>query len=247
MGSNPLATFGIAFLFGALPQQLYASFFQAAVQASLIASTGTFGSVLATVLASIGAIVISLACSMLVQGALVRTTMAYAEGQQASIGQSIATGVSMILPLLALTVLMVLGLVVGFTLLIVPGIILAIMWSVAVPALVAERTGVFAAFARSRFLTKGQRWKIFGLLLLLAVISWIISGIVGVIMVTSGGMTALAAQMASGQVPIGYIIFSLVLTTLISAIWGTVQTSLYISLRNWKEGPQTEALAEVFA
>ena len=53
--------------------------------------------------------------------------------------------------------------------------------------------------------------------------------------------------MASGQVPIGYTLFSLVFTTILAAIWGTIQTSLYISLRNWKEGPQTEALAEVFA
>jgi len=243
MGGNPLATFGIAFLFGALPQQLYSYFFQAA----MVADAGAIGSVMATLTASFGAIVVSLACSMLVQGALVRTTMAHAEGEQASIGQSIATGISMILPLLALTVLMVLALMVGFTLLIVPGVILAIMWSVAVPALVAERTGVFAAFSRSRFLTKGQRWKIFGLLLLLVVISWIVSGIVGIGMVMTGGMSALAAQMASGQVPIGYTLFSLVFTTILAAIWGTIQTSLYISLRNWKEGPQTEALAEVFA
>ena len=66
-------------------------------------------------------------------------------------------------------------------------------------------------------------------------------------MVMTGGMSALAAQMASGQVPIGYTLFSLVFTTILAAIWGTIQTSLYISLRNWKEGPQTEALAEVFA
>jgi len=32
-----------------------------------------------------------------------------------------------------------------------------------------------------------------------------------------------------------------------STLWGAILSSLYVELREWKDGPRTEALADIFA
>lgn len=239
LGDNPLATFGIAFLFGALPQLLYSYF----VGATLTAANGS--AALGTVAVSIASFVVFMLLSMLVQGAMVRATIAHAEEQRASLAQCISTGLSVAVPLIGLSILMMLGLMAGFLLLFVPGVILYLMWSVAVPALVAEEQGVFAAFGRSRALTKGARWKIFGLQLLLIVLIFVFSAVFGAL-VLAGGMATSAAGGAVSMSPL-FLILSAVSNTLLIAFWSTAQANLYIGLREWKDGPQAGKLAEIFA
>lgn len=239
MRGNPVAVFGISFLFGALPGVLINIFIRR-TSLELIRS-GAQSSVLAI---SIGSALIAFALSMLVQGALVRATVAHAEGERAGFGQSVTAGLSVALPLFVLSILIALGVGIGFVLLIVPGIMLYIRWSVAAPALVEERKGIFEALTRSQYLTRGAGWTIFGLFLVALAITWIISAIAGVAMVVSAGDIA---QLASGDLPMGMLILSAVLSTLTSSFWATMQTALYVELRSWKDGPEAEKLAEVFA
>jgi hypothetical protein len=49
-----------------------------------------------------------------------------------------------------------------------------LIW-VFIPAIVAERAGALECFSRSLVLTKGHRWGIFGLLVLLALTNWLVS------------------------------------------------------------------------
>lgn len=240
MGDNPAVVFGISFLFGALPQILYTYFAMAGLQA---AGPGTE---LATGLLSFSSGIVAMLAGALVQAAIVRATMAYSEGERASFGASLATGVTKALPMLALTILLILGMMVGFVLFIIPGVILMVMWVVAQSALVGENAGVFGSFGRSRFLTKGARWKIFGLLLLLLVLFWILSIIASTLM-AAFGFASMMTALSAGQPPTSYYVLSAVTGTLWSALWATVQTSLYVSLREWKDGPGDEALADVFA
>lgn len=239
LGSNPVATFGIAFLFGAVPQAIYSYF----IGASL--AVADRGSTLAVIAVSIASFIIFLLLSMLVQGALVRATLAHAKGEKASLGQCIGTGLSKAVPLIGLTLLLVLGFMAGFMLLLVPGIILFIMWSVAAPALVAEDSGVFAAFGRSRYLTKGARWRIFGFQILLLILLWLVSGLLGVVMIT-GGMMPVVNNGAMQFSP-AYLALSAVTNTIFIAFWSVAQASLYTSLRNWKDGPASRDLADIFA
>jgi hypothetical protein len=50
------------------------------------------------------------------------------------------------------------GLVLG----VIPGVVLAIVWAVVVPVIVIEGAGPRAALRRSRQLTRGNRWHVFG-------------------------------------------------------------------------------------
>lgn len=236
LGSNPAATFGIAFLFGALPQLFYSYFIGATL------AIADRQSAIAAVTVSIASFAVFLLLSMLVQGALVRATVAHADGERASLAECIGTGLSVAVPLIGLSILMTFGLMIGFTLLFIPGVILYLMWSVAVPALVVEEQGVFAAFGRSRALTKGARWKIFGLQLLLVVLIFLFSLVFGAIMLTIGFTTN--QGMASTN-PL-MLVVSAISNTLLIAFWSTAQANLYLSLRIWKDGPQAGKLAEIF-
>ncbi len=81
----------------------------------------------------------------------------------------------------ALSILVGIIVVLGFIALIVPGIILTIMFSLAFPVLIIENKGVLDSMGRSRELV-GHRWlKTFATFLVLAIIFAIASAIVGAI------------------------------------------------------------------
>jgi hypothetical protein len=58
------------------------------------------------------------------------------------------------------------GILIGFILLIVPGLYLLTIWSVIVPVVMLEGTGVTQAFGRSRNLVRGNGWNAFGVIVL---------------------------------------------------------------------------------
>jgi hypothetical protein len=115
------------------------------------------------------------------------------------------------------------------------------MWSVVGPACVVEHTGVFGAFSRSRELTLGYRWPIFGLYVAFFVLLIIVSAAFGVLV----GIGALAGSPAI-SLPIVEIGSSTVSTMITSIIGSTFAAAIYYELRQLKEGIGPEALASVF-
>jgi hypothetical protein len=240
---NPVTVFGIAFLLGGLPSLFFNWFTQSAIRGDMDELQAIGASAVSVISA-----IINIVLQALVVGALTRTTVAYANGDRASIGESINAGLAVMLPLIGLSILMGLGILVGFMILLIPGIILYVMWSVAAPALVAERQGVMNAFGRSRELTRGGRWKVFGLLVILLVIYWIVSAIAGAVAFGAVGfdLETAATTLADG-LPLSWIVVNALSSTLLLAVWSTISASLYVELRRWKEGPEDQDLAEIFA
>lgn len=95
-------------------------------------------------------------------------------------------------------VLLALSVMVGLVLFLVPGVILYFMWSVASPVLVEERCGVFGSFGESRQLTKGARWKLFGILLVVLLVYWIVSGTAALLAIQIMGLSSLTTAWAWG-------------------------------------------------
>jgi hypothetical protein len=237
---NPVVVLGLALVIGAIPGLLVAYLFvtmgmgapQAGVSSGLVAGLAV---------AMLLSMVVSLAIAAVVQGALTRATIAESEGHRASFGECLSIGLRFFLPLIAVGIVVGLGVVLGLILLIVPGVILALMWSVAAPAVVVEREGVFAALRRSAELTKGARWKILGLFLVVLVGYWLLSVVLGFI-----GLEDYVAP-ETGGFTASSMIGGMILGTLFNAAWGTIQPALYVELRRWKEGDSVEALRDVFA
>jgi uncharacterized membrane protein len=131
-----------------------------------------------------------------------------------------------ILGVIGLTIVIALGVGMGFILLIVPGVLLTLMWSLAVPVAVLEDKGVGDAMSRSAELTKGDRWRIFVIWLLFLVLSlavtlllqWPVT-LVAEAMGKTGSTPIIGIQVASAVMsfvsqclvgPLGTIAFSLV-------------------------------------
>lgn len=174
------------------------------------------------------------------QASITHATVTYLNGRPASVADCLATGFSSVVQLILIAVLLFLALVPSFMLLVIPGIMLAMMWFVAVPACVVERTGVLGSFGRSRELTSGYRWPIFWLYVLFVVVMVLVAIVAGAVIgisvfAVSGAVTS-SAQIAIETIG----------TTISSAIISTLIASIYYELRQIKEGIGPEALASVF-
>lgn len=103
--------------------------------------------------------------SPMVTGALTYGSYQYLAGQGVSASDCLRYAARNFGRLFGLSLLT--GILIGLGMLvIVPGLILATMFAVAVPALLAERISISASMRRSSDLTKGYRWQVLGLILL---------------------------------------------------------------------------------
>ena len=92
-------------------------------------------------------------------------------GEQVGLGEAVQKTLSRFFPLVGVATLYWLGTLAGLVLLVVPGIFLAIMWTVAPAACAVEGIGPIDGLRRSARLTGGQRWKIFGIVALMMIVS----------------------------------------------------------------------------
>ncbi|MER9768691.1 hypothetical protein NKJ09_21800 [Mesorhizobium sp. M0189] len=137
------------------------------------------------------------------------------------------------LPTLGIGLLVGLGAGLASIALLVPGIILWLGWCVAVPVLIQERLGVFGSMSRSRVLTKGNRWPLFGLFLILMVIAMVIQWVMLAVIVMFGGIIAdVAAALVS---------------TVLSMVLSVATAVSYVELRQVKEGTSVEELSQIFS
>jgi uncharacterized membrane protein len=104
--------------------------------------------------------------------------------------------------------------------------------SVILPVCVIEELGPTASAARSRRLTKGSRWKLFGTYLLLFVPFLVIGGL-EFLLARSAGQTV--------AVPLNFIV-----QTILRAFTTILLTAAYHDLRVAREGLDTNRLAAVF-
>jgi uncharacterized membrane protein len=170
-------------------------------------------------------------------------------GRPVNLGESLGVGLQRFFPviglLLVIPVLIAVGVALliagisimspnlGYTLgfiLLVASLILAPMWYVGLPVCVVEQLGPLASLDRSSQLTKGHRWKIFGLLLIIAlVIAVPVEYILGAV-----------------GIPLLATIGTLIWKGISSAFYATAVVATYHDLRLAKEGPEMGQLAAVF-
>lgn len=122
-------------------------------------------------------------CSLLLTSIITCGTVKELETGHVSYGDTLKQGLGSLGAAILATLLYIIAIAAGFIALIIPGIIAVLVWYVAIPAAVVERQGTFNAFTRSAALTKGWRWQLLGLFLIVALIggatSAIVSGLAG--------------------------------------------------------------------
>lgn len=185
--------------------------------------------------------VIYMIFAALLQGAITHGTIVALNGRKASLGECLSTGAQHALPLFAISILASLGILLGFVLLVVPGLMLAMAWAVLAPVRVAERTPIMETFGRCADLTSGYRWQIFLLVIIYAVLSMVIQ----MVFLPFIGMTALTGS--PGSFSLAFVVLQAIQRTLQSLFSATGIASIYYELRTVKEGVGPEQLASVFA
>ena len=179
-----------------------------------------------------GALAIGFVLKMFTQAIILHAAFQDMRGRKPSVGESIRVGFSRFFPIIGIIILVGLGVSFAALALIVPGIILMLMWYLALPVCVVEQLGPFGSLSRSAELTRGHRWKILGLILLVAIVGGIITAVFS------------AISMVSGHV--GYSIVEYIMQTLIGVYSAILVVVLYRDLRAAKEGIDTEQIAAVF-
>jgi len=177
---------------------------------------------------------------LILQGTVIYGTVTDLNNRRAGVVDCLSVGLRSFLPLLGIGILLYAAIIAGTMLLIVPGLMLAVAWCVAVPAYVVEQTSLFGAFGRSAELTRGNRWRIFGLFIIYFVAFLILE------LVT--GMFGSVARMSSGG---GFSLMQVVVVRPLlgigAALIGTVGAAvLYVDLRQIKDGVGPEGLAAIF-
>ncbi|MFT4089088.1 MAG: hypothetical protein QM645_00055 [Asticcacaulis sp.] len=159
-----------------------------------------------------------------------------AVNQPFEIGTALKRGVANIVPLFLVMLLCALAIILGLILLIIPGIIVLIALSVAIPAYVAEgRTGIVESLKRSWKLTENHRWAILAIFLLIGIFGALFTGIIQVV------SEIFYTQAPAIAIGLNSIIEGLY--TLINTVFTVV---IYVVLRQSKEGNAPESLASVF-
>lgn len=154
-------------------------------------------------------------------------------GQTFSIGNSLRAGSRQLGAVVGASFLGGLLASLAALLLIIPGIIVWCAIYVALPACVIERLGATASLRRSRDLTGGSRWPIFGLILLVGLAS-------GVVPAGAGGVGA----MVGGSVLRAIVGFAV--QVFVQSFGAVVCAVVYHDLRVAKEGVDIETIANVF-
>jgi len=170
--------------------------------------------------------------SVVLQGALIVATANDLSGRPVDFGGCAEQALKKLLPLIGMAIVIGFGVMIGLLLLIIPGIILYLMWMIAVPVMVVEDRGVFESLSRSAELTKGSRLWLFLLIIVFLVFSVIIAIPFGLLSVLGSTLTPVVNALVSA---------------LNAAIGAAGIASVYIDLRVGKEGSDTASLAEVFA
>jgi hypothetical protein len=176
--------------------------------------------------------IVAAVLSIFAQATIMHNSFAIMSGRDVPVRESLRSGISRFWPLIGLGILFGLGTTLGFILLVVPGFILVTMWFAALPACVVERLGPIRSLRRSAVLTKGHRWKLFGLLVLLIITFVVVAGLAESVLDAFGGPVFAIGEYA--------------LQVLIDISASIMFVVVYHNLRVAREGIGMDRIAAVF-
>lgn len=174
-------------------------------------------------------------------GAVTFGVFSHLRGRPAAMGVTLRTGLSRAIPAFGVGLLTGLATLIGCCALSVPGLMAMTMYYVALPAVVIEETGALATLQRSQELTKGNRWPIFGIVLITTAVSvgsamllGALTGSVSVLM----RMPALAAAVLQSLTGLSALA--------VQTVASVAPAVVYHDLRVGREGADVDDLVKVF-
>jgi len=144
---------------------------------------------------SAAAAVINLFFMFLLQAALVKAVQDVRDGRvDLDLRGTLSAALPYVLPVAGASILAAIAIVIGFALIIVPGLILLTFWSLIVPAIVIGESPAMASFGRSWRTVRGFAWNVFGtyvvVFLILIAVQILLSIIFGALPLTARSFIA---------------------------------------------------------
>jgi hypothetical protein len=184
-------------------------------------------------LVGLATIAIGLIATYWFQGMVVQAVVDILDGRRDhTVGSLFSSATPFLGRLIGAGVLATIIIVIGFILIIVPGLIALTFLAVVAPAVVIDRLGVTDALRRSRELVSGNAWRVFGVLVVLFLLTALISGIVNAI----GGSV-------SDDSFAGFAVAELIVRVLLTPLSAIAATVMYVELRRAKGEPLAEDTA----
>jgi hypothetical protein len=154
-------------------------------------------------------------------------------GRPVDLAESFKVGLRRFFPIVGVSISVAFLTGLAGILLLIPAFIVGTMLLVSIPVCVVEQLGPFESMGRSAQLTKGHRWKIFGLWIVTIIAGGILQSVlVGLARVIGGSVAAL--------------VVSLICSALFGAFYAIMVVVTYHDLRVAKEGVDTNQIAAVF-
>jgi hypothetical protein len=176
--------------------------------------------------------VVNFACASIASGAIIYGVVQDIRGRTFSVADSVRIALHRFLPMLGVAICTSILIFLASILLLIPGLIVACIYYVSMPACIAEEAGVFESMSRSGALTKGYRWQVFGLFILIFLGGVVLGIIVGAVFALTGSVGLLIATQA--------------MTAIVSSFNGVLIGVSYYQLRVAKEGVDINKIASVF-
>jgi hypothetical protein len=116
------------------------------------------------------AIALQVVATVIYDGMVVRLVADLRANRRVSVGALFSALSEVAGPLILVGIVTGIGVAIGLLLLVLPGLYLLTIWSVAAPVVILEQPGVLASLARSRQLVAGNEWRVFGVIIAFFVI-----------------------------------------------------------------------------
>lgn len=235
IGANGLPLLLISLLFVGLPQA--ALVWAQTLFIEQAATDGFFG--MAVIVGLVG-FLLTLVGGVLMQGVVTHTVVADLQGRKTSLGESLNVALRSFWVLVGIGIVSGIATGFGLILLIVPGILIFLIWMVAGPVAIAERTGVGRALERSRTLTRDHRWWLLLIAIVYFVVSWVLALLASMLSLAVGGLDA------APSLNFASLVVAPAVQALSTLIWGAMVAATYVELRAVKEGGGKESVAAIF-
>lgn len=184
--------------------------------------------------------------AQLVTATLIYGSIQELRGTRSSMAECFRRGLPLVLPVIGVSIVAYLIVMLGMIALIIPGLIAAIMLSVVIPVTVVERPGIFASIGRSKELTKGYRWRIFGVFLLIYLGIFAVNYAAYTIFGLIANVDVTLASVEPENWVLGTLFLNAFIGPLTIAFYSVMIAVVYHDLRISKEGGDTDQIAAVF-
>jgi hypothetical protein len=189
---------------------------------------------------AVALILVTLLTYSLTQATIIYGTFQDLRGDKAQIVSCVAHGLTSMFPVIIGSIILSIAVGLASLLVLIPGLILMTMWWVYIPAIVVERKSISAGFGRSVELTRGRGWAIFGIIIIILILS------VAVTFVTDIISMSVVTISASTDISFTALILDYIGSSLTAAFGAVVVAVGYYHLRTEKEGIDVNQIASVF-